>query len=56
MRKIASPQITAGVIFQPEFPVFSTKWWVPVTLTLPSFSSPEPVVSWSRGRETSVTN
>ena len=36
MRKIASPQITARVIFQPEFPVFSTKWWVPVTLTLPS--------------------
>ena len=27
MRKIASPQITARVIFQPEFPVFSTKWW-----------------------------
>ena len=33
MRKIASPQITARVIFQPELPVFSTKWWVPVTLT-----------------------
>ena len=42
MRKIASPQITARVIFQPEFPVFSTKWWVPVTLTLPSFSSQSP--------------